>query len=216
MTTSPQPPRVDVDAAALDAYQAEAMARSSQSREPKPMAYRFFYGASSLAGEAGELFGVIKKAAFHGRPVDLEKLNDEAGDVLWYCAYLADSIGATLGECVEAGAPVDPADWFAVSEVRPEAVRNGIVLVPAAIFSRVMAVAGEILIIGSESTHDEFRRDVGRVVALVAHGLAWCGLSLTAAMVANQAKLAARYPAGYSLADYAAKEEGRAPAGSAP
>jgi NTP pyrophosphatase (non-canonical NTP hydrolase) len=215
MTTTPQPPRVAADAAELDAYQAEAMTRSGQSREPKPMTYRFFYGASSLAGEAGELFGVIKKSAFHGRPVDLDRLNDESGDVLWYCAYLAEAIGVPLSACV-GDLTVRADDWCAASDVPPAAVRNAVVLVPAGLFARVMAVAGDLLSAGNDVTREDVFDAVGRVVALVAHGLAWCGSSLTAAMAANQAKLAARYPAGYSLADYAAKEEGRAPAGSAP
>lgn len=49
-----------------------------------------------VAGEAGEVADVIKKVLFHGHPLDqaaVEKLEKEAGDVLWYLALLADRLG---------------------------------------------------------------------------------------------------------------------------
>lgn len=41
-----------------------------------------------LSGEAGEVADLIKKYFYHGKPFDRAKLIEEAGDVLWYAAYL--------------------------------------------------------------------------------------------------------------------------------
>ena len=49
-----------------------------------------------VAGEAGELAGAIKKYLSHGHDLDLEKIIDEAGDVLWYLAEIAAICGCTL------------------------------------------------------------------------------------------------------------------------
>lgn len=46
-------------------------------------------GALGLTGEAGEAADLVKKHLEQGHPLDLEKLEKEVGDVLWYCAYLA-------------------------------------------------------------------------------------------------------------------------------
>lgn len=54
-----------------------------------------------LAGEAGETVELIKKAWFHGRELDREKLKKELGDVLWYVAALARAQGLTLREVAE-------------------------------------------------------------------------------------------------------------------
>ena len=49
-----------------------------------------------VAGEAGELAGAIKKHLSHGHDLDLEKIKEEAGDVLWYLAEIAATCGFTL------------------------------------------------------------------------------------------------------------------------
>lgn len=51
-----------------------------------------------LAGEAGEVADLIKKIAFHGHPLDRDKLMDEMGDVLWYLALAAEVLGMSLDE----------------------------------------------------------------------------------------------------------------------
>ena len=45
--------------------------------------------ALGLAGEAGEFSDIVKKWWAHGHPLDVEKLDKEAGDVLWYLARYA-------------------------------------------------------------------------------------------------------------------------------
>lgn len=55
-------------------------------------------GALGISGEAGEVTDYIKKVAFHGHELDKDKLVKEIGDVLWYAALLADTIGINLEE----------------------------------------------------------------------------------------------------------------------
>lgn len=55
-----------------------------------------------LCGEAGEVAELVKKAAWHGQTLDLEKISNELGDVLWYVADLATSLGLSL-EAIAAG-----------------------------------------------------------------------------------------------------------------
>lgn len=54
--------------------------------------------ALGIAGEAGEVADLVKKAAFHEHPVDQDKLAKELGDVLWYVTAMALSIGVGLDE----------------------------------------------------------------------------------------------------------------------
>lgn len=51
-----------------------------------------------IAGEAGEVADLIKKALFHGHALDPVKLTKELGDVLWYVAALAQHIGVDLSQ----------------------------------------------------------------------------------------------------------------------
>lgn len=54
--------------------------------------------ALGVAGEAGEVADLVKKAFGHGHPLDFEKLAEELGDVLFYVAALADAAGASLSD----------------------------------------------------------------------------------------------------------------------
>ncbi len=54
--------------------------------------------ALGLAGEAGEVADLIKKHIGHGHDLDLRKVREELGDVLWYVAGLAQVLGLTLSE----------------------------------------------------------------------------------------------------------------------
>lgn len=54
--------------------------------------------ALGLAGEAGEAADMLKKHLFHDHPLDRAKLVGELGDVLWYLATLATTLGVTLDE----------------------------------------------------------------------------------------------------------------------
>ena len=54
--------------------------------------------ALGVGGEAGEVLEIIKKGHRPGAEVDVEHLEEEIGDVLWYLAALADYYGLSLQE----------------------------------------------------------------------------------------------------------------------
>lgn len=53
-------------------------------------------GALGLAGEAGEVIDLLKKHLYHGHPLDLPTLATELGDVLWYMAYICNTMYISL------------------------------------------------------------------------------------------------------------------------
>lgn len=56
-----------------------------------------------LAGEVGELIDPVKKAMFYGKPLDVENITEETGDLLWYIAGpLCRALGADLGQIAAA------------------------------------------------------------------------------------------------------------------
>lgn len=57
--------------------------------------------ALGLCGEAGEYADEIKKIVHHDKPISVERLVNELGDVLWYVAAAAESIGVTLDEVAQ-------------------------------------------------------------------------------------------------------------------
>lgn len=52
--------------------------------------------ALGLAGEVGEFVEMVKKEAFHGKPLDVDAAGKELGDVLWYLSLAAESLGLKL------------------------------------------------------------------------------------------------------------------------
>jgi NTP pyrophosphatase (non-canonical NTP hydrolase) len=64
------------------------------------------YPTLGLAGEAGELCNKVKKIQRDDNGIitleKREQLLDELGDVLWYCAAIADELDADLGDIAEA------------------------------------------------------------------------------------------------------------------
>lgn len=49
-----------------------------------------------LSGESGECADIVKKHEFQGHELDLNKLKDEASDIMWYIALLAEGLGVTI------------------------------------------------------------------------------------------------------------------------
>jgi NTP pyrophosphatase (non-canonical NTP hydrolase) len=49
-----------------------------------------------LCGEAGEVAELLKKYHGHGKALDLARLGEELGDVLWYVAAIASAHGLDL------------------------------------------------------------------------------------------------------------------------
>ncbi len=62
---------------------------------------RLVDGAMGMCGEAGEASEIIKKYTFQNHTLDTEHLASELGDVLWYIAYTADTIGYPLSRIME-------------------------------------------------------------------------------------------------------------------
>jgi NTP pyrophosphatase (non-canonical NTP hydrolase) len=54
-----------------------------------------------VAGEAGEVADIIKKHVGHAHPLDETKLKKELGDVLWYVADLARTLGVRLSDVAQ-------------------------------------------------------------------------------------------------------------------
>lgn len=73
--------------------QFQLLSRKTRNPEVKDKLLEAAVGASA---EAGEMLGLLKKARFQGHPVDRAKLVDEAGDILWYLAELADELDLPL------------------------------------------------------------------------------------------------------------------------
>lgn len=79
-------------------YQAE-VARCSV--HPTPGADVVVKDALGLAGEVGEVVELVKKARFHGLPLDVQKARNEIGDVLWYLTDLCAQLGFTLADAAQ-------------------------------------------------------------------------------------------------------------------
>ena len=74
-------------------YQRMAMRTAGEYETDYDQLRNAVYG---LNGEAGEVIDLLKKHEFQGHDLPDEKLIDECGDVLWYCALLADALGFSL------------------------------------------------------------------------------------------------------------------------
>lgn len=57
--------------------------------------------ATGIASEAGELLTPIKAHLYYGKALDLANLEEELGDILWFVAGLATTVGLTLDEIAE-------------------------------------------------------------------------------------------------------------------
>ena len=82
----------------LNVYQKLAMRTSTQDHD------RALNGCLGLIGESGEIVDIVKKWLFQSgkdAPIPREKLVDECGDVLWYCAELATGLGMELNDCLD-------------------------------------------------------------------------------------------------------------------
>lgn len=67
-----------------------------------PEKHAIVYPALGLAGEAGEIAEKVKKWLRGDRELDREGLLKELGDPLWYITSLADDLGFTLQDVVDA------------------------------------------------------------------------------------------------------------------
>lgn len=82
----------------IEEYQALAMRTSPDGHD------RVLNGCMGLIGESGEVADVVKKWKFQSgdhAQLPREKLIDECGDVLWYCAELATGLNDKLADLMK-------------------------------------------------------------------------------------------------------------------
>lgn len=77
----------------INEYQTEALRTESGMNQDVPMIVN---GVLGLCGEAGECADMVKKHLFQGHELDTVHLAKELGDVAWYLAVAAYSIGYDL------------------------------------------------------------------------------------------------------------------------
>ena len=58
-------------------------------------------GVMGICGEGGECLDLMKKHMFQGHELSPDKLKDELGDIMWYLAITAESIGVKLEDIAE-------------------------------------------------------------------------------------------------------------------
>lgn len=63
---------------------------------------RILNGCMGLCGESGECMDTLKKHVMQKHPFGRDKMVEELGDVLWYCAELATGLGMGLEDIARA------------------------------------------------------------------------------------------------------------------
>lgn len=82
----------------MNDYQSAAMRTANGMDNRYPM---ILNGVLGLNGESGECADIVKKHLFQGHGLDTQHLAEELGDVLWYIAVTARSIGYDLDEIAQ-------------------------------------------------------------------------------------------------------------------
>jgi len=60
------------------------------------------HGAMGLVTESAEVLDMVKKHFFYGRPLDMTKLKDELGDILFYWTGVVEKSGLCAEEIIQA------------------------------------------------------------------------------------------------------------------
>lgn len=82
----------------FDEYQRAAMRTANKALATDEM---ILNAAMGMNGEAGEVIDQLKKARFQGGILDRTKLIRETGDLLWYCALMAEALDVSLAEIAQ-------------------------------------------------------------------------------------------------------------------
>ena len=77
----------------INDYQIEALRTANTNSDEKMM---LLNGVMGLAGESGECVDTVKKHLFQGHELDKKHIIKELGDVAWYLAVSAYSLGYDL------------------------------------------------------------------------------------------------------------------------
>lgn len=71
---------------------------ASATKKPEAMGVSFALG---LTGETGEVVDILKKYFINGRPMNVEHLTEELGDVLWYLLNIGSLFSIDLNQIME-------------------------------------------------------------------------------------------------------------------
>ncbi len=77
----------------LEDYQ-HSVSRTMNKQAPEREALSNY--SMGLAGETGEVLEVLKKAIYHGHALDMDNIEKELGDVLWYLTAIAEELELDL------------------------------------------------------------------------------------------------------------------------
>lgn len=62
---------------------------------------KILHGLMGMTTETGEAMDALKKYLIYGKPLDMTNLEEETGDLFWYCAILADACDFTFESSME-------------------------------------------------------------------------------------------------------------------
>lgn len=62
---------------------------------------RLLHSVMGLSGEVGETTDAVKKHILYNKPLDVDNIKEEAGDILWYLALLLDEVGTSFEEVMQ-------------------------------------------------------------------------------------------------------------------
>lgn len=180
-------------------YQRLAMRTSPEGHD------RQLNGCMGLIGETGEIVDIVKKWKFQsGDHAELpkDKLIDECGDVLWYCAELATGMDVVLSALyTEKNFFFD--DMREINETAPlelTAMRLATMATRPTLFlfDGVQGIEKEAKLIGREWQEAQAQAEIVGIMATIRDILEiHCNVSLEDAMEHNIEKLRKRYPDGF-------------------
>jgi NTP pyrophosphatase (non-canonical NTP hydrolase) len=83
-----------------DEFTAEVRKRNS-TVFTQPYNTQLLHAMFGLVTESGELADAYKKCMFYGKPLDLDNIKEEVGDISWYVALASYQLGTTIEELME-------------------------------------------------------------------------------------------------------------------
>ena len=187
-----------VDAMVISKYQSLAMRTSPEDGHDRVM-----NGCMGLIGESGEIVDLIKKWKFQsGKNAELpkEKLIEECGDVLWYCAELSTGLNADMGVIFSKTAHHFD-DLHKINEAVPLEVtvtRLAAMAVSPSVYLFDGVLIGEREKINKHFLEARTKSDIVGIISVIKDILdLFCDASLEDAMEHNIEKLRKRYPDGF-------------------
>lgn len=66
-----------------------------------PNKLKQLHAVLGLSGEVGEVTDAVKKSIMYGKPLDVQNVKEECGDILWYLSLLLASVGSSYEEVMK-------------------------------------------------------------------------------------------------------------------